>query len=102
MSELLNAALAFAACGLHVLPCKPQAEIPACPHGSHDATTDRELIARWWHANPLYNVAIACGPASGLFVIDIDGDEAEAGLRKLEAQHGELPQTWETITPRGR
>ena len=39
---------------------------------------------------------------SGLFVIDVDDADAELELRKLEAQHSELPATVETITARGR
>jgi hypothetical protein len=35
-------------------------------------------------------------------VLDIDGDEGESELRKLEAQHGALPATVEAITGKGR
>ncbi|WP_449064122.1 bifunctional DNA primase/polymerase [Planomonospora algeriensis] len=40
-------------------------------HGFHAATTDPELIASWWTANPAFGVGVACGPAN-LVVIDID------------------------------
>ncbi|RCG19034.1 DNA primase [Sphaerisporangium album] len=40
-------------------------------HGFHAATTDPQLIARWWSARPDFGVGIACGPAR-LVVIDID------------------------------
>jgi hypothetical protein len=50
--------------------------------------------------------AIQCrgptGAVSRIFVIDIDGLDAEAELRKLEARYGWLPATVETITARGR
>ena len=39
---------------------------------------------------------------SRIFVIDIDGPDAEAELRKLEAQYGPIPPTVESITARGR
>jgi hypothetical protein len=32
----------------------------------------------------------------------VDGDDGEANLRALEAQHGALPATWESLTARGR
>jgi hypothetical protein len=41
-------------------------------------------------------------PVSKVFVLDVDGPDAEASLRKLEEQHGALPETVESITPRGR
>ena len=39
---------------------------------------------------------------SAIFVTDIDGPDAEAELRKLEAQYGPIPPTVESITARGR
>jgi hypothetical protein len=69
-------------------------------NGLKDATTDPERIERWWRANPNYNVAIATGTASGIFIIDVD--DAEAELRRLEAEHGALPPSVEAITARGR
>ena len=42
-------------------------------------------IAGWWRENPNYNVAVATGPVSKVFVLDVDGLDAEASLRKLEA-----------------
>src|SRR5262249_39762514 len=37
-----------------------------------------------------------------VWVLDIDGEEGEATLRELEAQHGALPTTVEAITGKGR
>lgn len=44
---------------------------PACPNGEHDATTDPEIIARWWSENPEYNIGFPPGKA-GLCVVDLD------------------------------
>ena len=52
--------------------------------------------------SPTTTSRIATGAASGVFVVDIDGVDAEAELRKLEAQHGALPASVEVITARGR
>jgi hypothetical protein len=65
-------------------------------------TIDPDVIRGWWQQNPTLNVAVACGKASGIFVIDVDGDGAEAALRQIENLHGALPPTVEAITARGR
>ncbi|WUU18924.1 bifunctional DNA primase/polymerase (plasmid) [Streptomyces sp. NBC_00663] len=44
-------------------------------HGFHAATTDPELIDRWWTDTPSAGVGVACGPAA-LVVIDIDAHQA--------------------------
>lgn len=99
---LLQTALALAKKNIAVFPCRPRDKRPATEHGVLDASTDPGQIASWWQADPELNVAIACGSKSGLFAIDIDGLDAEVELRRLEAQHGQLPATVEVMTARGR
>jgi hypothetical protein len=99
---MLQTARALAEKGLAIFPCLPRDKRPATPHGLKEATTDAIEIENWWHSNPNYNIAIATGAVSGVFVVDLDGADAEAKLRKLEAQNGELPATVESITGRGR
>ena len=97
---MIEAALALARRGLHVFPCRPRQKEPATIHGLKDATTDPARIAQWWRQEPQYNIGVATGAASRVFVVDVD--DAEAELRKLEAEHGALPPTVEVITARGR
>ncbi len=99
---MIRAALQLAAKGLHVFPCRPRDKRPATANGLNDATTDPGIIEKWWQQQPDSNVAIATGAASGIFVLDVDGLDAEAALRRLEAEHGALPATVEAITARGR
>ncbi len=99
---MLRTAIAFAKRGLAVFPCRARDKRPATEHGVKDATTDAEIIRRWWQHDPQFNVAIATGEVSNVFVVDIDGVDAELELRRLEAAHGELPATVESITARGR
>jgi hypothetical protein len=99
---VIRTALALAAKGFHVFPCRPRDKRPATASGLKDATTDPEIIRAWWQLQPDNNIAIATGAASGIFVVDVDGLGAEAGLRRLEAEHGALPATVEAITARGR
>lgn len=99
---MLDHALAFARRGLQVFPCRPRDKLPATAHGCNDATTNPGTIECWWRQEPDYNIAIATGAASGVFVVDLDGIDAEAELRRLEVRHGALPATVESITARGR
>jgi hypothetical protein len=97
---MIRTALALARRGLHVFPCLPCRKEPATAHGYLDATVDAGTIRQWWGERPDLNVAIATGAVSNLVAIDVDG--AEAALAQLEAKHGALPPTVETITARGR
>jgi hypothetical protein len=99
---MMRTALALASRGLAVFPCRPWDKRPATANGLKDATTDHEKIGQWWLTEPQFNVAIATGAVSKIFVVDVDGLDAEGALRNLEAEHGELPATVEAITARGR
>jgi Bifunctional DNA primase/polymerase, N-terminal/Primase C terminal 1 (PriCT-1) len=102
MTTLHVAALRLAQSGLAVFPCQPRGKEPACDAGLLAATKDAERIDRWWRSIPDLNIGIATGAVSGIFVLDVDGDDGEHSLRKLEAEHGVLPQTAEVITGKGR
>jgi hypothetical protein len=69
VAELLGQALAYAAAGWPVFPCKPDQKAPDTAHGFKDATTDPAVIRRWWPSSR--NVAIATG-APGPDVLDVD------------------------------
>jgi hypothetical protein len=88
----LDAALAYASWGWHVLPLVPNDKRPASAHGVHDATTDTNQIRAWWAQNPNYNIGIAAGEKSGIVVFDIDprngGDES---WDDFTAEHGAVP-----------
>src|SRR6476620_3228554 len=99
---MLQAALALAQQGFAIFPCRWKSKSPSTAHGLLDATKDPEAVGRWWRRDPNYNIAIATGTISGIFVGDVDGADAEAELRKLEATHGALPSTVEAISGRGR
>lgn len=101
--QMLDAAIAYAGQGLHVFALAPREKVPVTPRGCKDATTDAAAIRAMW-ADPSRNVAIATGPSSNVFVLDIDGDQGASSLRALEGlpEHGPLPATPEVVTARGR
>ena len=101
-NAFLEAALAYAARGWPVFPLAPGGRVPITPHGFKDAGIDPERIRAWWKEHPTANVAIRTGKGS-IIALDVDrhgkGD-GEASLSALESEHGALPATWESITPR--
>jgi hypothetical protein len=98
----LATAQALATRKIYVFPCKPRSKVPATAHGLLDATVNPDIINSWWAARPDCNLAIACGAKSNLFVVDIDSEEGELELTKLELEHGALPATAAAITAKGR
>jgi hypothetical protein len=101
MSDLLAAALDYAARGLPVFPCIPRGKTPAVARGFHAATTNPATIRRYW-TDPDRNIGIPTGASSGFWVFDIDGAGGAASLRALEAKHGAIPKTRTVITARGK
>ena len=99
MSNLVEAAVSYAARGYYVFPCKPQSKEPATKHGFKDATTDEQVIREWWTDNPQYNIGIRTGPASGIWVLDVDGEQGRDSYLKYQ---GEIPyDTPQVTTPNG-
>lgn len=75
--------------------CSSAGKHPLYAGGFKIASTDAEIIKRWWTTNPKANVAIATGEMSGLFVIDVDvadGKVGEQSLKSLEEEVGSLPK----------
>jgi hypothetical protein len=115
MSDMLRAALAYAAHGWWVFPLGPNKTplglCPACRdgqcpgrddctcgrdtcHGFYAATTDPERIRRWFTQHPEWQLAIRTGAPSGIVAVDIDiyagGDKS---LAELQRRTGRLPVT---------
>lgn len=108
-NPLLNAALAYAQLGWHILPCWWVTEAGACacgksdcktpgkhpihaiaPFGQKNATTDEALLKNWWARYPQANVAVYLEP-SGLCGVDIDPRNGGLDtIDMLEAEHGPI------------
>jgi putative DNA primase/helicase len=87
-----------------VFPLQVRSKVPATAHGFHDASADVDAIREAWGERD-YNIGLACGPDSGVFVLDVDADPPKGGgltgpeaLERLEAMHGELPPTMRVNT----
>ncbi len=100
-SNLASAAFRLALRALPVFPLKPRTKKPAVAGGFHSATTDLDVVRAWWRRWPTANIGVPTGLASRLWVLDIDGDEGEASLRRLVVEHGPLPATVEAISGGG-
>jgi putative DNA primase/helicase len=99
----LEAALHYAAQGISVFPLRVKDKRPLPgSHGCSDASTDQSTIRKWWMENPNANIGIATGAQSGIFVLDVDGDEGFKSLLGLEAENGALPATPVSETGRGK
>ena len=92
-------ALALASFGIEVFLCRHiheyrngkyyrAAKSPLTPNGFHDASTDPEVIDKWWTAHP--QALVGWVPASiGCAVLDLDVKNGKNGFDELERR--ELP-----------
>lgn len=99
---MLDRALALVSRGLSVFPLQPRGKRPEIKweRYQHERATEAQVRA-WWKAKPNANIAVATGPASGVFVLDVDGERGAATLTALQANHGALPLTWRSVTGKG-
>jgi hypothetical protein len=94
MGANLDWALAYARLGWRVHPCRPFEKLPMLDAWQRRASTDPTFIERWWCRTPEANLAVATGPGSRIFVLDVDGPEGERALVDLEHHHGPLPELY--------
>ena len=100
MTTLLDHALSLAAHGWPVFPVR-QSKRSYVTGGARAATLDPAQLAAWWQSWPAAQVGLVTGPASGLWVLDVDTQAGTATLDALELQHGPLPATLEARTDSG-
>ena len=97
--SLVEHAVKFGAKGKRVFPCFGKK--PAFKNNLKLAAKEETIIRGFWRGLAHCNVAIACGPESDLWVLDVDIDKVtgqlvgEQTLRELEAKYGQLPPTVE-------
>ncbi len=82
--------------------CRNVGKHPRVSSGFYGATKDPVAITAWWTQWPNANIGIRTGPESGIVVLDVDADKGGfESLNELEARHGPLPLTVESITGGG-
>ncbi|MFG1617360.1 bifunctional DNA primase/polymerase [Nonomuraea wenchangensis] len=102
VNKMIAAVLAYVGRGWPVFPCVPGGKRPIgrlAPNGLYNATTDIELVSRWWTSCPDANVAIPTGPAT-FDVLDVDQKPDGTGwpaFNRLKAA-GMLPEPFMVIT----
>ena len=64
------------------------------PHGLHHASHRPEQVEEWWRLCPHANVGVRTGAASGILVLDVDGEAGRLALRGLVAHHGLFDTRW--------
>lgn len=93
--------LSLARRGWRLFPVAQRAKVPLVKNWPSLATADAKTIQNWSEQHPSCNWGLACGPGSGVIVLDVDGDSGKAGLQGLVAQYGPLPTTLTARTGNG-
>lgn len=87
--------------GMRLFPCELRGKKPVIYKNLERATTDLDVLRGWWNGHD-WNIGLATGRGSGIWVLDIDGVDGELTLRRLEDINGPVPPTVEVITGKGR
>jgi hypothetical protein len=95
-TELVAAALDYAARGIPVFPCRADTKRPHTEHGFKEASTDVQQIRAWWRRWPDAMVGCPTGPDVGAWVLDIDDPVAFEA-----ACNAPLPATRKSVTGKG-
>lgn len=99
---MLTAALEYAAKGWRVFPLRPGKKEPGVKAWQRVATTDPQQIRDWWtdDADGARGIGLACGPGSGVWVLDVDDFDAGRDLaQRLEC---DLEETYVVLTGKGQ
>lgn len=79
--------------------CNSVGKHPRISKGLHGATTNTDIIKKWWKRWPNSNIGLITGRKSGVVALDVDPrNNGDDSLDLLVEQHGRLPHTIEAIT----
>lgn len=94
-------ALKYIEAGLPVFPVAADCRVPMIDGGCNAATLNPDRVPRLFDRR--CNIALACGPRAGVFVLDVDikGANGWDALAVLESEHAPLPPSWRVETPSG-
>jgi len=98
----VDAVLRLAERGWRLFPVRQRDKTPLVKDWPSVATTDADTIRAWAQQYPGCNWGLACGPASGVWVLDVDGKEGTESFLALQKEHGrEWTNTLAVKTARG-
>ena len=83
MTDILTAALEYAARRLPIFPCKRTDKRPLIKGGFHGATTDPDQIKAWWAKWPEAMIGMPTGQLSGVDVLDLDVKKGKNGFAAI-------------------
>ena len=103
LTPVAQAALAYAARGWSVIPVQPHAKRPLVVWREfQERVASADEIRAWYQRWPQANVGIVTGAVSGLVVVDVDpAHGGRDSVAALEARHGPVPATVESVTGGG-
>jgi Protein of unknown function (DUF3631)/Bifunctional DNA primase/polymerase, N-terminal/Primase C terminal 1 (PriCT-1) len=97
-----RAVLLVAERGFHLFPVEKKGKRPLIANWQRKATCDVETLNAWFHQYPGCNWGLATGSRSGVFVVDVDGEEGAAKIRGISERHGyDWTETLSVKTARG-
>lgn len=85
--NVLDTALSYARAGHPVFPCESSGEHAKAPltrHGFKDASTDADLIRRWWKERPDAALGLPTGIAWDVLDVDVKHADGIAALNLIE------------------
>lgn len=71
-------------CSCGISDCRSPGKHPRLAHGVKEASNDPEQVKTWWEQWPDANIGIAAGNASGILLLDVDGEEGIEVIKKKE------------------
>jgi hypothetical protein len=86
LQEIEKAAHWYINQGLYVLPL--MGKVPLTQRGLYNATNDPANVSRWWKTWRDANVGVLTGTVSGIWVLDIDGQEGLSTIKSLISEKG--------------
>lgn len=95
--------LGLASRGFQLFPVEARGKQPLIKEWPVKATSDPEALRTWMKRYPGCNWGLATGHDSGVFVIDVDGEEGAAAIEELIRLHGgDLTNILTVKTARGK
>jgi hypothetical protein len=92
-ADLLPEVLRAASLNWRLYPVQPQGRFAATKALLEEATNSREQLEKWAVEYPGCNWALATGQASGIFVIEMDGERGRDALYVLSGHEWDWQQT---------